>query len=332
MPPPRTNITLRNASSLQLHRCFPPTSDPALELCRPHLSSITIPHFNCTPIFLYHSPLQLLSSHYTSLRRTVRYKNRSASNTSVYFIMCIPEPNTSTSTSETTATATVILQRKSSLLAVTDTSPRSTIIKKTVRFDAVQFREYPVVLGDHPNTTTGPAITIDWEPIKTYQLDLELYEGPRVNYRRTAAELRMPAFIRRSLLQGSDTSEGEMRAVASASRKIQHQRRLSMTVGESLEPMEILTASAVRKWKRFGIGQKKAPQDPAAAWLEQHMTRSNKATVSSVTLNKNTFRNAKMTVARKKSTADPMDESSTETMRTVASVDDVDVAAGYPRL
>jgi len=62
----------------------------------------------------------------------------------------------------------------------------------SVSFDKIEIREYPIILGDHPDTTTGPPLTIDWEYSKSQEcIDIDEYEKTRPT-RRNFAEMNMP--------------------------------------------------------------------------------------------------------------------------------------------
>lgn len=74
--------------------------------------------------------------------------------------------------------------------------------KSAVSFSTVEFRDYPIILGDNPSTSCGPSIEIDWESHHSVTIDLEEYETNRYP-RRSKKELQMPIELRTHLLHES---------------------------------------------------------------------------------------------------------------------------------
>ena len=68
------------------------------------------------------------------------------------------------------------------------------IVPKSVQFDNLSIREYPIVIGDSPSTSRGVPISIGWEYGPECTVDLDAYEATRVLggvcERRTKSELR----------------------------------------------------------------------------------------------------------------------------------------------
>jgi len=49
-----------------------------------------------------------------------------------------------------------------------------------VRFSTIEIREYPRALGDNPSVTSGPPLTLKWNPISTSALDVvDVHEAAR---------------------------------------------------------------------------------------------------------------------------------------------------------
>ena len=69
-----------------------------------------------------------------------------------------------------------------------------------VQFDDIIIRRYQIVLGDNPEVSVGPPISLGWtlasRPIK---VDVDAYESHR-SVRRQGNELFLPAFMRRQML------------------------------------------------------------------------------------------------------------------------------------
>ena len=97
------------------------------------------------------------------------------------------------------------VRRKSSLVVRTQleslalrTSFRSQlrlgIVQKSVRFDNLFIREYPVVIGDSPSTSRGVPLSIGWKYEPERAVNVDAYESTRVPggkcERRTKYELR----------------------------------------------------------------------------------------------------------------------------------------------
>ena len=170
--------------------------------------------------------------------------------------LALCETESSSSESETSSTTSTN----------NDDSPSS--LRKTVTFQNVEIKEYDMVrvvlcgdshftvsnegfdlcekfdpfpdtciffsqqiLGDHPATTIGPSITIEWNPVRTHVLSVDDYESAFDEGKRRGQELRMPESVRKALLAGFH-SEHEMRKSRSEVRKIQAQRNMSRAMEE----------------------------------------------------------------------------------------------------
>ena len=109
----------------------------------------------------------------------------------------------------TTDTNTTISRSTTASAATTSTSTSSTT-SPSVKFDAVEIREYKVTAGDNPSCTDGPPISLDWEYApKPRHVSLDLYEQFRYGRRRSMFQLKIPLHIRLQMLQhwGVPTSE-----------------------------------------------------------------------------------------------------------------------------
>jgi hypothetical protein len=212
-------------------------------------------------------------------------------------------------------TASVILpppKRKSSLSSSSFSSSSPTAAspdiatmtnKKIVKFDYINFQEHAVILGDNPGVQTGgPPVTIDWEPLRQYQLNLDQYEKA-MGTRRSIQELRMPATVRQELLQ-DDCCMSEMKEAVKAAHKIKSQRQFTMTMAESSEGMEVFCASVGRKFKRALLNRRRrrasaneksstSLQEPAEQWMEQqYQDKSRRASLPQQLVHTNTRRNS----------------------------------------
>lgn len=74
------------------------------------------------------------------------------------------------------------------------------ISKKTVSFSTVEIRDYPIILGDNPAVSHGPAVTIDWKPISTVLKTVEMHEATVIVHRRPV-QMAIPLVIREFMLR-----------------------------------------------------------------------------------------------------------------------------------
>ncbi|CAB9530693.1 expressed unknown protein [Seminavis robusta] len=74
-----------------------------------------------------------------------------------------------------------------------------------VTFTDVVVREYPICLGDNPAVMIGAPLSIGWEVQSEGKLSLDDYESSRPD-RRRSEELRIPSFVRETMLKSSGYS------------------------------------------------------------------------------------------------------------------------------
>jgi hypothetical protein len=98
----------------------------------------------------------------------------------------------------------------------------------SVIFDTVQIREYPIILGDNPAVSKGPALTIDWQHVETDVMKFEEYESTRPE-RRSNAEMAIPFDIRMEMLKNSGYSSKEILEMAKKSEEARKARILTLT-------------------------------------------------------------------------------------------------------
>jgi hypothetical protein len=80
---------------------------------------------------------------------------------------------------------------------------------KSVTFADVKVREYPICLGDNPAVMMGAPLTISWEHQSEGRLSLDDYETSRPD-RRRSDELRIPSFVRETMLKNSGYSRTDI--------------------------------------------------------------------------------------------------------------------------
>ena len=149
-------------------------------------------------------------------------------------------------------------------------APVSPNNRKSVTFQNVEIQEYNVMLGDHPCAVIGPAITIEWDPVRSHVFTLDDYERgwDELVPRRRGLELRMPDDVRRGLLSKYH-SERELLQARTEARRIQAQR--SMTIAtEELDSIKVVFESLGRKYKRWMRRRKGVEPEPAEVWVKQY--------------------------------------------------------------
>lgn len=180
-------------------------------------------------------------------------------------------------------------------------SPKSA---RVVKFHNIHIQEYHRMLGDHPSVLSGPAITLEWQPVRSHLLTVDDYESAfeernesegnkdieqgevndnsqdkaiksstATNRRRRGQELRMPHGVRADLLKTQNYTAAELQAARADGRRIRAQRNMTRAL-EELDGLTALWESAGRKYKRWMQRRKNkntdAPLDPAEAWLQQY--------------------------------------------------------------
>lgn len=73
---------------------------------------------------------------------------------------------------------------------------------RQVRFTTIEIIEFPIILGDNPAVSSGPPLTIDWEPQQRTQFDLNVFEEYRPK-RRHRKDLPIDPVIREEVLVAS---------------------------------------------------------------------------------------------------------------------------------
>ena len=118
---------------------------------------------------------------------------------------------------------------------IVEMSECSTKILKTVSFNDLEIREYPIILGDNPGCSNGVPITIDWVYAEQEPLDIEEYENLRGS-RRDLHDMRIPARNRIGLVRHCCTNQ-EISAAYWAVDKIKRQRHRTIVMLDT--PFEV---------------------------------------------------------------------------------------------
>mmetsp|Transcript_21760 Transcript_21760/g.44047 ORF Transcript_21760/g.44047 Transcript_21760/m.44047 type:complete len:112 (-) Transcript_21760:160-495(-) len=86
---------------------------------------------------------------------------------------------------------------------------------RRVSFGSVDIQEHDLTLGDHPDVSNGPPISLDWKVKRRNSFDVESYEKERQISRRPSQGLIIPFFERRKLLKEVGYTDAELRKAAS---------------------------------------------------------------------------------------------------------------------
>eukprot|EP00545_Synedropsis_sp_CCMP1620_P003680 CAMPEP_0119014242 /NCGR_PEP_ID=MMETSP1176-20130426/9433_1 /TAXON_ID=265551 /ORGANISM="Synedropsis recta cf, Strain CCMP1620" /LENGTH=276 /DNA_ID=CAMNT_0006967397 /DNA_START=61 /DNA_END=891 /DNA_ORIENTATION=+ len=122
-------------------------------------------------------------------------------------------------------------------------------IPRGVTFQEVNLRFYEQTLGDHPSTSYGPPISLDWKYQETESISIDEYEQQR-GKRRSTKEMVVNYYTRKNTLMWYyGHTEEEIKKVEKASKKIKLQRGVTNYL-LPLSKVEDFVKSAGRKAKR----------------------------------------------------------------------------------
>jgi hypothetical protein len=118
---------------------------------------------------------------------------------------------------------------------------------KSVRYDTVEFREYPIILCDNPSTSSGPPIGLGWafDPKDTIRTEINAYEAYRdgdgetttQSTKRNKNELRIPPDIREDFLLQLGYSRSEIRSAVELSMKDKKRIQATVKQDQRVEPI-----------------------------------------------------------------------------------------------
>ncbi|CAJ1934025.1 unnamed protein product [Cylindrotheca closterium] len=84
-------------------------------------------------------------------------------------------------------------------------------VTSNVTFGTIEIREYGMVLGDNPSTSSGPSVELDWDTQSTLTIDdIGQYESMKPARRRGTDQLAMSRYRRTKLLLDSGYSLEEI--------------------------------------------------------------------------------------------------------------------------
>jgi hypothetical protein len=122
-------------------------------------------------------------------------------------------------------------------------------ISKSVTFKLIEVREYERVLGDHPDTTLGPPISIGWGFVEHDAVDLDEYESQR---KKSGIKVLLAHTRRRILRDVYGYSDKELRKAEVDVSRIFYQRSQTKSLGKFDESCEELCEKATKSIKKFG--------------------------------------------------------------------------------
>jgi hypothetical protein len=119
---------------------------------------------------------------------------------------------------------------------------------RRVRWDKISVRSYPTILGDHPETLKGPALTIDWEHCSELEYQVDAYEDlVTMEPKRRGDELRIGWLHRKRLLKGLGFNEQEFWACRRVAERTRQQRQQTIQAGKKYELLHVVQETILRK-------------------------------------------------------------------------------------
>jgi hypothetical protein len=119
--------------------------------------------------------------------------------------------------------------------------------QRQVQFSVVQVREYERIIGDHPDVSVGPPLSLGWKYEEIKPKPLDDYEQSRIS----KGDYHLSSFIRKDILvYRFGISEEEIRNVEREVRRIKIQRFETARQGKAGEKRDVVMQSAKRKLRR----------------------------------------------------------------------------------
>lgn len=101
--------------------------------------------------------------------------------------------------------------------------------RQRVCFDRIVVREYPLRLGDHPDCSSGPPITIGWDHVREKSCSVDEYEAERTP-RKFLSQLKLSYFERKKRLRNVACTDKEIRQAITEVQRVQKEREQSKKV------------------------------------------------------------------------------------------------------
>ena len=128
--------------------------------------------------------------------------------------------------------------------------------RSSVSFHEINLRYYDQTIGDHPSTSYGPPIALDWHYEEAEPIHIDEYEEHRGS-RRTLRQLMINCYTRKNLLRWTyGHTEEELEKATKASNKASFQRGVTKYFLPIMKVEEVVQ-SAARKTRRAVVFNKK---------------------------------------------------------------------------
>lgn len=151
------------------------------------------------------------------------------------------------------------LKKNSSLCSITELEPSTPTLssenskmKRNVSFTSLDVREYDMTLGDHPNVSYGPPVTLSWEYSQYDSICLDEYEAIR-GRRRKKQNMRLSYIHRKDMLKQAGFTSDDIKEATKTAKRVQAKRNATKTFLPYYH-VEKGIESAGRKMKRVLSG------------------------------------------------------------------------------
>ena len=129
---------------------------------------------------------------------------------------------------------------------------------KRVRFNEIEIREFPIIVGVSGITSSGPPLTISWKSLPgTFSVDVEKYEAARTSNRRKSLEMAMTAYHREQLLRDLGFSRGAISEATKESSKIRDNRHATNDRIGFDHGLELMESTRRKLENLLSLGSKK---------------------------------------------------------------------------
>jgi hypothetical protein len=126
---------------------------------------------------------------------------------------------------------------------------------RRVSFHQVVVRYYGMILGDHPNCSYGPPVTLEWDYLEYEPLSLDEYEYHHAR-RRPIRKLGLNYYRRREILSSRNYSLDELKKATREVDRIKRHRAITRSM-LPYRQLEFIIKTAGRRLKR--VFKKEAP-------------------------------------------------------------------------
>uniref|UniRef100_A0A7S4KCJ7 Uncharacterized protein n=1 Tax=Odontella aurita TaxID=265563 RepID=A0A7S4KCJ7_9STRA len=122
-------------------------------------------------------------------------------------------------------------------------------LRRQVTFHSVTIREYPMTVGDHPNCSYGPPVSLGWDYDEYESIDMNYFETHRP-HRRNLRQMMLNYYHRKNmLLHWGGYSQEELDMATVNAKRVKKQRNFTSTFMPAFLVQEA-TSGAVRKVRK----------------------------------------------------------------------------------